>query len=78
MSTPRGAFYRFLGQWSTQAQVRPSLMLLGLIKKSFVHFEVRDGSRVLFWHDAWRGDRPSNSLFPDLVRMARLKYATVQ
>jgi len=26
--------------------------------KSLVHFEVKDGTRVLFWHDVLCGDRP--------------------
>jgi len=43
-----------------------------------VHFEVNDGSRVLFWHDVWCGNRPLKTLFPDLFRMAHLKYTTVQ
>ena len=46
--------------------------------KSLVHFEVKDGSRVLFCHDVWCGDRLLKTLFPDLFRMARLKYATVK
>jgi len=46
--------------------------------KSLVHFEVKDDSTMLFWHDVWCGDRPLKTLFPDLFRMARLKYATVQ
>jgi len=46
--------------------------------KSLVHFEVKGGSRVLFWHDVWHGDRPLKTIFPDLFRMARLMYATVQ
>jgi len=45
--------------------------------KSLVHFEVKNGSRVLFWHDVC-GDRPLKTLFSDLFRMARLKYVTVQ
>jgi len=24
--------------------------------KSLAHFEVKDGSRLLFWHDVWCGD----------------------
>ena len=46
--------------------------------KSLVHFEVKDGSRVLFWHDVWCGDRLLKTLFPDLFRMARLKCAMAQ
>ena len=26
--------------------------------KSLVHFEVKNGSQVLFWHDVWGGDQP--------------------
>ena len=43
-----------------------------------MHFELKDGSRVLFWHDFWCVDRPLKNLFPDLFRMARLKYVKVQ
>jgi len=39
---------------------------------------MKDGSRVLFWHDVWCGDRPLKTLFPDLFRMACLNYAMVQ
>jgi len=46
--------------------------------KSLVHFEVKDGSRMLFWHGFWCGDRPLKTLFPYLFRMACLKYATVK
>ena len=53
-------------------------ILVGLERlKSLVHFEVDDGSRVLFWNDVWCGDRPLKNLFPDLFRIARLKHATV-
>ena len=45
--------------------------------KSLVHFEVKDGSRVLFWHDVWCGDRSLKTQFPSLFRMARHKNATV-
>uniref|UniRef100_A0A7C9AA13 Reverse transcriptase domain-containing protein n=1 Tax=Opuntia streptacantha TaxID=393608 RepID=A0A7C9AA13_OPUST len=45
--------------------------------KSLVHFEVKDGSRVLFWHDIWCGDHSLKTLFPSLFRMARHKNATV-
>ena len=43
-----------------------------------MHFEVKDSSRVLFWHDVWCVDCPLKNLFPDLFRMTRLKYATVK
>jgi len=43
-----------------------------------MHFEVMDGSRVLFWHDVWCGDCPLKTQFFDLFRMARFMYATIQ
>jgi len=46
--------------------------------KSLVQFEVKDGSRVLFWNDVWCGDRPLRTLFLDLFRITGLKYAAVQ
>ena len=42
-----------------------------------MHFEVKDGSRVLFWHDVWCGDRSLKTQFPNLFRMARHKNAMV-
>jgi len=45
--------------------------------KSLVHFEVKDSSRVLIWHDVWCGDRPLKTQFPNLFRMTHLKNATV-
>jgi len=52
--------------------------LLACVKcfKSLVHFEVNDGSRVIFWHDVWCRDRPSKTLFSNLFRMACLNYVT--
>ena len=29
--------------------------------KSLVHFEVKNGSRVFFWHDVWRGSISQDS-----------------
>ena len=53
-------------------------ILAGLERfKSLVHFEVKDGSRVLFWHDVWCGDRSLKTQFTSLFRMARHKNATV-
>ena len=46
--------------------------------KSLVNFEVKNGFRVLFWHDVWCGDQPLKDQFPDLFRMARFKDATMQ
>ena len=44
--------------------------------KSLVHFDVKDGSRVLS-HDVWCGHRSLKTQFPCLFRMARHKNATV-
>jgi len=53
-------------------------ILAGLERfKSLVHFDVKDGSRVLFWHDVWCGDRSLKTQFPSPFRMARHKNATV-
>jgi len=33
-------------------------ILVGLERfKSLVHYEVKDGSRILFWHGVWWGNR---------------------
>ena len=45
--------------------------------KSLVYFEVKDDSRLLFWHDVWCGDRPLKTQFPSLFRMTHLKNAMV-
>ena len=42
-----------------------------------MHSEVKDESRVLFWHDVWCGCRLLKTQFPSLFRMARHKNATV-
>jgi hypothetical protein len=31
-----------------------------------VSYEVKDGSKVLFWHDVWCGEQPLKVLFPNL------------
>ena len=46
--------------------------------KSFVHFEVGNGVRVLFCQDKWCGDQPVKDQFPNLLRMASSSEATVQ
>jgi len=46
--------------------------------QSVVHFEMKDGTRVLFWHDVWCGYCPLKIQFPGLFRMARFKCATIQ
>jgi len=43
-----------------------------------VHFEVKDGSKVLFELDVWCGDHPLKTQFPDIFRMIGFKYASVQ
>jgi len=37
--------------------------------KSWVHLEVKNGSRVRFWHDVWCEDQPLKIQFLDLFRM---------
>jgi len=46
--------------------------------KSLVNFEVKNGSRLLFWYDVWCGDQPPKDQFPGRFRMARFKDATMQ
>ena len=45
--------------------------------RSLVHYRVKNGSRILFWHDVWSGDQPLKCQSPDLSRMIPLKEATV-
>ena len=45
--------------------------------RSPVHYRVKNGSKVSFWHEVWCGDQPLKFQFPDLFRMARLKEATM-
>ena len=72
-----------LGWWSKMSSSSHGVgfwksILGGLERfKSLVHFEVKDGSRVLFWHDVWCGDRSLKTQFPGLFRLARHKNATV-
>ena len=42
-----------------------------------MHFEVKSGSKVLFWHDVWCRDQPLNFQVSELFRLALLKEATV-
>ena len=42
-----------------------------------MHFEVRNGSMVLFWQDVWCGDSSVKTQVPDLFRMAPFKDAMV-
>jgi len=46
--------------------------------KSLVYFEVKEGSRVLFWHDVWCGDCPLKTQFSNLFRITHFKNATIQ
>ena len=72
-----------LGWWSKMSSFPHGVgfwksILAGLERfKSLVHFEVKDGLRVLFWHDVWCGDRSLKTQFPSLFRLARHKNATV-
>ena len=43
-----------------------------------VHYEVGDGSKVLFWHDVWCGELPLKVLFPELFIIACGKDAWVE
>ena len=58
-----------LGWWSKKSSYPHDVgcwksILAGLKRsKSLVHFEVKDGSRVLFWHDVWCADRPLKTFF---------------
>jgi len=51
-----------LGWWSKKSSYPHGVgcrksIFAGLERfKSLVHFEVKDDSRVLFWHDVWFGD----------------------
>ena len=45
--------------------------------RSLVHYRVKNGLRILFWHDVCCGDQPLKFQLQDLFRMARLKEATV-
>jgi hypothetical protein len=36
-----------------------------------VSFEVRDGSRVLFWHDVWCEELPLKLLFSELFTIGK-------
>ena len=42
-----------------------------------MRFEVGDGSRVLFWHDAWCGELPLKIPFPALFSISCAKEAWV-
>ena len=42
---------------------------------SLMHFMIKNGLTVLFWHDSSCGDHPLKFQFPDLFRMAPLKDA---
>jgi hypothetical protein len=37
---------------------------------SYTRFEVRDDSKVRFWHDLWRGDMTFHDAFPVLFGIA--------
>ena len=55
------------------------LILMELVVGNlFQLFEVKDGSRVLFWHGVWCGDCTLKSQFLGLFRMAHFKDATIQ
>jgi len=66
----RSSFSHGVGCWKS---ILSSLEVF----KSFVHFEVRNGARVFFWHDTWCGDQPLKVLFPNLFRMTRLRDSMV-
>jgi len=72
-----------LGWWSKKSPYAHGVgcckSILGGLElfKTLVRFQVRNGSRVLFWQDVWCGEISLKSQFPDLVRMVRFKEATV-
>jgi hypothetical protein len=41
-------------------------------------FEVRNGSKVRFWHDLWCGDMTPKDVFPILFDIAHAKDALVE
>jgi hypothetical protein len=43
-----------------------------------VRYEVRNGSKVLFWHDVWCGEVPLKTIFPNLFLIASSKNAWVE
>jgi hypothetical protein len=43
-----------------------------------VRYEVRDGSKVLFWHDVRCGEVPLKTIFPNLFLIASSKNAWVE
>ena len=45
--------------------------------KRFISFDVRDGSRVSFWHDVWCGDNTLKETFPTLFAIACNPSASV-
>ena len=38
---------------------------------------VRDGSRILFWHDKWTGDNSLKTLYPQLFVCSAIKEASI-
>jgi hypothetical protein len=63
------------GDWCSKEVGRPFGVGVGVWKcirrgwDAFAHdvrFEVGDTSKILFWHDVWRGDLPLKTLYPEL------------
>jgi len=44
---------------------------------SLINFEGKNGSRVFSWHDVWCGEQALKIQFPNLLRMALPKDATM-
>jgi len=66
------------GEKSPHPQCWKSI-LNGLHKFKFVvNFEVKNGAKVLFWHNVRCGDQHLKDPFPDLFRMTLFKDAIVQ
>jgi len=72
-----------LGWWSKKSPYPHRVgcwkfILAGLkLFKTLVHFQVRNGSRVLVSRDVWCGESSLMYKFPDLFGMARFKEAMV-
>jgi len=45
-------------------------------RSMLVHYRVKNGSKILVWHDVWCGDQLLKFQFLDLFRMVRLKEVT--
>jgi hypothetical protein len=44
---------------------------------SHTKFELRDKSKIKFWHNVWCGEKALKKAFPDLYNIACMKDASV-